>query len=213
MDGNTDTQFEPSHFFSGQGTYNVALTATDSQSGNSSTSTVQVIVADNPVGPTITENGGTLYSNYPSGNQWYDDNGLISGATGDSYTPPTTGNYYVIYTDPNGCVSPSSAVYPVLITDSDLEEESNDGFSLNVYPNPCSNCNLQIEMNEVGNDELWISLIDASGRLVRCEHHLSVPKSGAYKSQFSTAGMSNGAYRLVVSTAASMVVTTVVISE
>ncbi len=65
---------------------------------------------DPPPVPIITQNGNTLFSSAPTGNQWYNDSGIITGANAPSYSPTVTGNYYVVVTNTNGCISGNSNV-------------------------------------------------------------------------------------------------------
>ena len=44
--------------------------------------------------------------------QWYNDDGIVSGATSATYTTSSGGNYYVVSVDSNGC-STSSEVYEI----------------------------------------------------------------------------------------------------
>jgi uncharacterized repeat protein (TIGR01451 family) len=80
-------------------------------------------------GITITANlSGTNY-------QWLDCNNgdtLITGATSQSFTPTTNGNYAVIVS--NGCFSDTSAC--VAITTIGINELSNP--SISIYPNPAN---------------------------------------------------------------------------
>lgn len=85
-------------------------------------------INETPQQPTISTNGDTLISSALSGNQWYDDNGPISGATNQQFVPSAPGNYYVIVS--NGICSslPSSIVSGI----HDLTIKNN----FTVSPNP-----------------------------------------------------------------------------
>lgn len=98
---------------------------------NSQSISVTVNVTTIPSTPTITQNGNTLYSNSTTGNQWYNQNGIINGATNQSYTPTESGNYYVINTM-NGCSSGSSNTINYIFLS--LQEFENSTFT--IYPNP-----------------------------------------------------------------------------
>jgi PKD repeat protein/invasion protein IalB len=101
-----------------------------------SSNTITVTVYNTPATPVISQSGDSLFSNAASGNQWYFHNALggmsISGAITPGYLPLVTGDYYVIVTDINGCVSDTSNIISVVITD--ISEIENAGF--NIYPNP-----------------------------------------------------------------------------
>lgn len=82
---------------------------------------------------TITEITGNLNSSATSGNQWFEQStGIIVSATGASYTPTATGNYYSIVTDANGC-NATSNVLNFIYTDV-IENSLN--YPIRVYPNP-----------------------------------------------------------------------------
>ena len=68
---------------------------------------------------TISSSGSTTFctggnvlltSSSISGNQWYDTNGIIIGATSQTYTATTSGNYAVIFTNSNNCSTTSTAI-------------------------------------------------------------------------------------------------------
>jgi photosystem II stability/assembly factor-like uncharacterized protein len=88
-----------------------------------------------PDAPVITANDNILLSDAPSGNQWYDQNGLIPGATDQEYTATVDGDYYCIVTL-NGCPSSASNVLHVIV--SALENTKNVQ-GIHLYPNPVSN--------------------------------------------------------------------------
>lgn len=58
--------------------------------------------------PVISLSNDTLVSNIAEGNQWYNSNGIITGATGSTYMPEDSGYYYVITKDTLGCISDTS---------------------------------------------------------------------------------------------------------
>lgn len=76
--------------------------------GSPSTSAgITVIVNSTPSTPTISQNGAVLTSSSATGNQWYLNGVIISGATGQTYTTTQSGSYTVIVTT-GGCVSATS---------------------------------------------------------------------------------------------------------
>jgi len=109
-------------------------------SGNPATSnSIVVSIYANPTTPVITQNGDTLISDNPNGNQWYINNGItnnmIQGATNQSYLPTTGGYYYVLVTNSNGCVSDTSNIIQVVL--SDVSKFLSDGIT--IYPVPANN--------------------------------------------------------------------------
>ena len=114
-----------------------------------------------PATPTISLVGNdVLHSDATTGNQWYDQNGLISGAINQDYTVTVNGDYHVIVTL-LGCSSASSNILNVIITGIDNWEK---GIVSKVYPNPVSD-ELFIEM-EGYNETTSFEMIDAVGKVI-----------------------------------------------
>lgn len=91
-----------------------------------------ITVSSNPPVPTITRNNDILTSSATSGNQWYRNGTIITGATGQQYALTSTGNYKVVVTNNNGCKSESATMNVQTTNISDLEEEK----GISIYPNP-----------------------------------------------------------------------------
>ncbi|HSF87888.1 MAG TPA: GEVED domain-containing protein, partial [Saprospiraceae bacterium] len=87
-----------------------------------------------PPTPLISAIDNILHSDSPSGNQWYDANGPIPGATGQDYVALVDGNYYVIVTL-EGCESSPSNSINIIISSTEVVDEKMKAF---VYPNPVS---------------------------------------------------------------------------
>ncbi|MGB3949278.1 MAG: T9SS type A sorting domain-containing protein [Bacteroidia bacterium] len=82
---------------------------------NPATSNAITIVISNLSTPTITQNGLVLTSSATSGNQWYLNGSIITGATSQNYTITQNGTYTVVVSN-NGCTSPTSS--PLAITNA-----------------------------------------------------------------------------------------------
>ena len=113
------------------GTHNYTVT-----SGCTSVASTSVVINPQPipVTPVITITTNVLHSDAATGNQWYNQNGLINAATSQNYTATANGNYFTIVTV-NGCKSDSSNIIPysaVGIT----SVKNNSSFT--IYPNPVS---------------------------------------------------------------------------
>ncbi len=109
-----------------------SYTVSGTTAGCTGSAVSTVTVTAIPPTPTITQNGNTLTSSSATGNQWYLNGLVISGATGQTYTATQSGNYSVIVSD-NGCYSLSSADVPVVVTG--IEEATLASF-IDIYPNP-----------------------------------------------------------------------------
>jgi hypothetical protein len=95
-----------------------------------------VIVNPIPSTPTIIENGNTLFSSAPFGNQWFYNGILLVNDTNQFYNvSPYLPGYYWVQVTLNGCVSDTSNHFYSNITG--LNKNINPGLTL--YPNPATN--------------------------------------------------------------------------
>ncbi len=128
--------------------------------GDGATSSLSITVNSKPPTPIISLNGYILHSDATNGNQWYDQNGLISGAINQDYTVTVNGVYYVIVTLV-GCGSEASNTINVVPTGIDVVDNDQ---TIKVYPNPVSN-ELIIEID--GNDKkVTFDILNAIGQIV-----------------------------------------------
>ncbi len=99
------------------------------------TITDDIIISVNliPETPTISIDDNMLVSNATEGNQWYDSNGPIDGATSQSFEPLVSDSYYVIITSEFGCESEQSNIIYFVYTG--IGEENNIE-KISIYPNP-----------------------------------------------------------------------------
>lgn len=93
-----------------------------------------VTVHPKPATPVITQAGNKLSSTAPIGNQWYDANGLIPGATASTFNITAGGTYYCIVTIA-GCVSDSSNKINAQYNGISIYPDSG---RWSVYPNPAA---------------------------------------------------------------------------
>ena len=103
------------------GAYTVVVTANSCSSAPSDATTVTVnTISSTPSVSTTTATtfcaGGsvTLTSGTPTGNQWYRNSNLISGATAQTYAATTNGTYTVVVTA-SGCPSAASNAITVVV--------------------------------------------------------------------------------------------------
>lgn len=92
---------------------------------------ITVNVIPPPAAPIVTVSGDHLVSSLAQGNQWYNRQGLIPGATSKFYFPSTSDVYYVINRN-EGCASnPSNEISFTFTADDNPAEKR-----FSVYPNP-----------------------------------------------------------------------------
>lgn len=125
---------------------------------------------NNPATPTITGIAGVLHSSASTGNQWFLDGVMISGATGNSLTPMLSGNYQVQVTDLNGCASPMSAPYNitgVATGEIALAEK------LKIFPNPTTGI-ITLDGAMLTGSDFEITVFNATGNIILRKQHSKV---------------------------------------
>jgi stress response protein SCP2 len=128
--------------------------------GDGTTSTLAITVNLKPTTPIISLNGLALLSNAVNGNQWYDQNGLIIGATNQNFNVSNAGVYYVMVTL-NNCSSDTSNNITINITGFEFIEANSN---IKVYPNPVSN-ELIIEIDG-NNEKVNFDILNAVGQVL-----------------------------------------------
>jgi len=147
------------------GFYNVIVT-----DANGCLATNSIIITEpNPAIINIWQNGSTIeattgFVSY----QWYDESGnAIIGATNDTFTPTTQGEYSVEVTDINGC---SIISYSILVIIDYINQHE---IKLTIYPNPTKG-KLTIESSEYLSS---ISVLNSVGnRLIFIDNNITFEK-------------------------------------
>lgn len=172
---------------------------------NACSATFGITVTIKPPTPTISVSGTTLTSSSSTGNQWYLNGNIITGATSQSITASLNGSYTVIVTNGSGGSS-TSAPYmypPVGIVENSLAS------TINIYPNPTSGIiNVQIGLPiAIGIEKAEIKITDILGN--------SVFQSNSTSSniQIDLSSQSNGVYFISIQTNDSIVNKKIVISH
>jgi hypothetical protein len=111
--------------------------------------------------PAITQNGTTLNSNFTTGNQWYLNGSIVSGATGQNYSPKVSGNYKLLVTLASGCTDTSASYVFVLLPNSN----GGNDISLTEYPVPASTV-LNVLFTSSSANSLSLSFINTAGKIV-----------------------------------------------
>lgn len=139
-----------------------------------------------PTQPVITFDGGHLKSSYTSGNQWFFNDKIISGATNQSYLPDKTGKYSVSAIQ-GLCISDVSNPYNFILTSVTDPNVANKIF---IYPNP-SNGIFKIE-GLTTNQKNAISIYNIDGRLIRKLISNSITET------IDLSGQGSGVYLLLI---------------
>jgi uncharacterized delta-60 repeat protein len=148
------------------GTTTYVVFGTDAN-GCVNSDTVTVVVNPLPFPPNIIRLDPNLVTNNSTGNQWYLNGAAISGATGQTHTFIQNGDYWVTYTDVNGCSSSSDTIS---ILDVGVDEW---GVSIQaqVFPNP-GNGQYQLLWTTSITKTVIIEVVDMQGRLVYSANEL-----------------------------------------
>ena len=140
---------------------------------------VAVVVNPIPYAPVITIDGNTLTSDAPSGNQWYYNNTAIPGATSQTFTIITNGDYYCIVTL-GGCSSDTSNT---ISTSVGVQENQKNIFA--IYPNPVTD-----KMTVISSEGIFsIEVFDFTGKQL-----ISADYGNLLKTEIDVSGLKKGIY-------------------
>jgi D-alanyl-D-alanine carboxypeptidase len=128
--------------------------------GESAISTLAVTVIPSPTPIVTVDINNNLESDAATGNQWYDQDGIIVGATNQTYFPFANGNYYVIVTQA-GCVSDTSNVINIIWGSTD---KLNPARQINIFPNPVKTELILESANK--SEKISIEILNAIGQVV-----------------------------------------------
>ncbi len=177
-------------------------TVTVSDASSSVSDDATITVNPTPETPIVNDEGDYLTSTSETGNQWYDSNGAISGATGQEYYPASTEYYYVIVTNSSGCVSDQSNVIYFIYTGISSISAAN----IEVYPNP-SNGMFTIDMGNL-HGKYNIRVTDVLNQMVYENIH---EINNADKLQIDLSNQEKGVYFIKIKTSSQEIVKKVLI--
>ncbi|HOJ24319.1 MAG TPA: T9SS type A sorting domain-containing protein [Bacteroidales bacterium] len=150
--------------------------------GNATSNEVSTIVKPLPPTPVISQISNTpiiLQSSATLGNQWFNLNGPIPGATSQNYEVTANGTYYVIVTIDGCSSSPSNTI---TINSVSISEYANH--NITVYPNPTND-----HLNIISDQHIQkIQLVDILGNIVISTHETSI----------NVSNYSDGIYQLII---------------
>jgi hypothetical protein len=168
--------------------------------GNGPSSTLNVTVNPIPATPVVTQSGNVLLtSSAPTGNQWYKDGVIITGATDQTYLAVYDGDYTVIVTL-LGCSSAPSLISTVLITGA---EELVKVQKVEVYPNP-NNGRFTLSVTSTSLEVFDLRIMNNLGMLVYERKDLTV--NGSLKEMIDLQNLPNGVYSVILNTTGKQIV-------
>ena len=156
----TDQQTSPYYIIaSDPGDYTITAIQ-DANCPGTSYGTAIVRKYPTPATPEITIYGVELISSSCCGNQWYKNDTLQPGETGQTYHATVSGLYFVIVTL-NGCSSDTSEVVDLIVG---IGENSAGSFTY--YPNPATDL-IFIRTNRQVEGAFKVSLCSANGIVIK----------------------------------------------
>lgn len=139
------------------------LTSSNTCVTTSTANAIPIVITINPIpaAPTISQNTNILTSSSSTGNQWYLNGTLISGATNQVYTATLNGIYTVVLTL-GGC--PSAASTGIVINGIAAIAEI-DPYVFSIFPNP-SQGDFSVSFKANLNEVYELKVFNAAGQLV-----------------------------------------------
>lgn len=142
--------------------------------------------------PVITQSGAVLQSTPAATYQWYLNGTAIPGATAQTYTFSSPGNYYVEVTYGDNCPYISNTIN-VASTGVLFDESKNSGIM--VYPNPAST-NIYINFAAFENGGYTLSIRDVLGKLMLEKKLVSSGNNTLTSETMDITGLESGVYFL-----------------
>jgi hypothetical protein len=156
-----------------------------------------------PATPVVIQAGNDLISDAIAGNQWYEQSGIVAGATDQVFTPSQNGTYYVVVNN-QGCTSaPSNQIQYTVTGINDMPS----ALHIELTPNPNNGIFRVISSTSI-NREVTVEIYSILGEMVYSEK-----LAGMASRQFELEGISNGLYYLKVTTASEHAVIKFVINK
>jgi hypothetical protein len=158
--------------------------------GCPSSARTAIIATTTGSAPTITAEDTLFVSSATTGNQWYLNDSLLAGSTGQQIVPKSAGVYYTIVDDPTtGCSLKSNS-----LTYTPNSTNPNDLISLHVWPNP-SYGNFYMTFYMSSTADLRVEIFDMLGRQVYTKEYGSF--SGSFSDYISTS-LNAGIYEMKI---------------
>ena len=172
------------------GTYQATVSYNSGCGGQ--TNTISVEVNTHPT-PALSASGQTLSIDINGTYEWFRDDTLVAGATGQQHTATLTGVYHAVVTDSNGCMGTSNSQFVFVNVDTGVGISPASAFSVRLFPNPSDQMvNIIFENKPASPMKFWIE--DIAGR--KTESIIREVNSSLFK--VNTSELSEGMYLLQV---------------
>ena len=142
--------------------------------------------------PKISQNGDTLRSSSPIGNQWFKDEAQLVGEDKQTLVIASSGNYKVGVTLGSGC-SIESTTYNALKTDVPIIQTTD--FTCKIFPNP-NNGTFTVELESGRSVVLDLELFTSEGKSI-VRQSVNHP-AGTQQIPFGKASLADGVYYLQI---------------
>jgi len=146
-----------------------------------------------PFKPPVNISGDTLKSvNLFKTYQWYNDDGIIPGATQSKYVINKSGKYYLVITDDNGCTNTSEVINAI---HSDVNADLYVDLKYSIIPNPnTGQFTLRIDSNPLG--DITLKLVNPIGQTIETRSVISAAIN--HTELFNISFLSKGIYYLII---------------
>ncbi|MDZ7848377.1 MAG: T9SS type A sorting domain-containing protein [Owenweeksia sp.] len=177
------------------------------QNGCVTNGTIAITVSSKPTVPQISRVGSnTLTTGAYDTYQWYRDGVAISGATLQSFSYTTGGNYQVMVGNTASCQNHSKG-FVVGSGNGGIGLEENLLSNLSIYPNP-THGKLIIDLNNTTREEIEVSLFNLTGKRIMQVNNLT---EASGKLQLNLEDLPKAAYVLRISSGSAIEVRQIVI--
>jgi len=167
-----------------------------------------VIVKPVPPAPVITATGDTLNSSTATGNQWYLNGTLITGATGQTYHADQSGNYTCIVTL-DGCSSAVSNVISIVIIGTG---DKNVIGTIGILPNP-NDGQFMVEIESAAAKESICNLFVVNNLGVKIFELKDLKVTGNFRRNIDLRPVPNGMYSVIFTNDQGNVVKKIIINK
>jgi hypothetical protein len=164
-------------------------------------------VAVNPIPatPVVTNTHTTLQSSAPTGNQWYFEGNIITGATAQTYVATQDGYYWDVVTL-NGCSSDTSNHKLILTTGINHHSSS----VINLYPVPNEGM-FNVFITTASEESFTISVYNSLGVKIYEEENVDV--NGTLQKVIDLRPLPNGVYTVIFEDSQNQVVKKIIVNK